>query len=116
VNLTVNAGDAMPQGGVLTISTDEMEVTDPEYASRHMGVDVPKGVYAVLSVSDTGHGMTEQTKSHIFEPFYTTKPKGKGTGLGLATVYGIVKQARGYIWVYSKLGAGTTFKIYLPRA
>ena len=116
VNLTVNAGDAMPQGGVLTISTDEMEVTDPEYASRHMGVDVPKGVYAVLSVSDTGHGMTEQTKSHIFEPFYTTKPKGKGTGLGLATVYGIVKQARGYIWVYSKLGSGTTFKIYLPRA
>ncbi|HUR91297.1 MAG TPA: PAS domain S-box protein [Gemmatimonadaceae bacterium] len=116
VNLTVNAGDAMPQGGVLTIATDEMEVTDPEYASRHMGVDVPTGVYAVLSVSDTGHGMTEQTKSHIFEPFYTTKPKGKGTGLGLATVYGIVKQARGYIWVYSKLGAGTAFKIYLPRA
>ena len=116
VNLTVNAGDAMPQGGVLTIATDEMEVADPEYASRHMGVDVPTGVYAVLSVSDTGHGMTEQTKSHIFEPFYTTKPKGKGTGLGLATVYGIVKQARGYIWVYSKLGSGTTFKIYLPRA
>jgi len=116
LNLTVNAGDAMPQGGVLTIATDEMEVIDPEYASRHMGVDVPTGVYAVLRVSDTGHGMTEQTKSHIFEPFYTTKPKGKGTGLGLATVYGIVKQARGYIWVYSKLGAGTTFKIYLPRA
>jgi two-component system cell cycle sensor histidine kinase/response regulator CckA len=116
VNLTVNAGDAMPQGGVLTIATDEMEVADAEYASRHMGVDVPIGVYAVLSVSDTGHGMTEQTKSHIFEPFYTTKPKGKGTGLGLATVYGIVKQAHGYIWVYSKLGTGTTFKIYLPRA
>ena len=116
VNLAVNASDAMPNGGVLTIATDEMEVTDAEYASRHMGVDVPTGVYAVLSVSDTGHGMTEQTKSHIFEPFYTTKPKGKGTGLGLATVYGIVKQARGYIWVYSKLGAGTTFKIYLPRA
>ena len=116
VNLAVNAGDAMPNGGVLTISTDEMEVTDAEYASRHMGVDVPIGVYAVLSVSDTGHGMTEQTKSHIFEPFYTTKPKGKGTGLGLATVYGIVKQAKGYIWVYSKLGSGTTFKIYLPRA
>ena len=116
VNLAVNAGDAMPHGGVLSIATDEMEVTDPEYASRYMGVDVPTGVYAVLSVSDTGHGMTEETKSHIFEPFYTTKPKGKGTGLGLATVYGIVKQARGYIWVYSKLGAGTTFKIYLPRA
>ncbi|MEX0908843.1 MAG: PAS domain S-box protein, partial [Gemmatimonadaceae bacterium] len=116
VNLAVNAGDAMPQGGVLTISTDEMEVADAEYASRHMGVDVPIGEYAVLSVSDTGHGMTEQTKSHIFEPFYTTKPKGKGTGLGLATVYGIVKQAQGYIWVYSKLGTGTTFKIYLPRA
>ncbi|MEO7646882.1 MAG: PAS domain S-box protein [Gemmatimonadaceae bacterium] len=116
VNLAVNAGDAMPQGGVLTISTDEMEVTDPEYASRHMGVDVPTGIYAILSVSDTGHGMTEQTKSHIFEPFYTTKPKGKGTGLGLATVYGIVKQAQGYIWAYSKLGSGTTFKIYLPRA
>ena len=116
VNLAVNAGDAMPQGGVLTISTEEMEVADAEYASRHMGVDVPKGTYAVLSVADTGHGMTEQTKSHIFEPFYTTKPKGKGTGLGLATVYGIVKQARGYIWVYSKLGGGTTFKIYLPKA
>lgn len=116
VNLAVNAGDAMPQGGVLTIATDEMEVSDAEYASRHMGVDVPTGAYAVLSVGDTGHGMTEQTKSHIFEPFYTTKPKGKGTGLGLATVYGIVKQARGYIWVYSKLGAGTTFKIYLPRS
>jgi two-component system, cell cycle sensor histidine kinase and response regulator CckA len=116
VNLAVNASDAMPQGGVLTIATDEMEVSDAEYASRHMGVDVPTGAYAVLSVGDTGHGMTEQTKSHIFEPFYTTKPKGKGTGLGLATVYGTVKQARGYIWVYSKLGAGTTFKIYLPRA
>ena len=116
VNLAVNAGDAMPHGGVLTISTDRMEVVDAEYANRHMGVDVPIGEYAVLTVSDTGHGMTEQTKSHIFEPFYTTKPKGKGTGLGLATVYGIVKQAHGYIWVYSKLGAGTTFKIYLPRA
>ncbi|MBA3578892.1 MAG: PAS domain-containing protein [Gemmatimonadaceae bacterium] len=116
VNLAVNAADAMPNGGVMTISTGHMEVTDPEYASRHMGVDVPTGVYAVLSVSDTGHGMTEETKSHIFEPFYTTKPKGKGTGLGLATAYGIVKQARGYIWVYSKLGTGTTFKIYLPRA
>lgn len=116
VNLTVNAADAMPQGGVLTISTDEMEVTDAEYASRYMGVDVPTGTYTVLTVSDTGHGMTEETKSHIFEPFYTTKPQGKGTGLGLATVYGIVKQARGYIWVYSKLGAGTTFKLYFPRA
>jgi PAS domain S-box-containing protein len=116
VNLAINASDAMPQGGVLTLSTEKMEVADPEFASRHMGVDVPTGTYAVLTVSDTGHGMTEQTKSHIFEPFYTTKPKGKGTGLGLATVYGIVKQARGYIWVYSKLGAGTTFKIYFARA
>ena len=116
VNLAVNSADAMTQGGVLTIATEEMEVTDAEYANRHMGVDVPIGTYAVLTVSDTGHGMTEETKSHIFEPFYTTKPKGKGTGLGLATVYGTVKQARGYIWVYSKLGGGTTFKIYLPRA
>jgi signal transduction histidine kinase len=115
VNLAVNAVDAMPQGGVLTISTESLEVPDAEYASRYMGVDVPIGDYAVLSVSDTGHGMTEETKSHIFEPFYTTKPKGKGTGLGLATVYGIVKQARGYIWVHSKLGAGTTFKVYFPK-
>jgi two-component system cell cycle sensor histidine kinase/response regulator CckA len=113
LNLVLNARDAMPLGGRVLVETSVRELTE-SYARQHPGVAIQAGPYAVIAVSDTGHGMTPETLGRIFEPFYTTKPIGKGSGLGLATVYGIVKQTGGYVWAYSELARGTTFKVYLP--
>jgi CheY-like chemotaxis protein len=110
MNLALNARDAMPSGGSLTIETTNLDVS----SSQNLRPAMKPGPYVRLTIRDTGTGMDARTKEHVFEPFFTTKPEGQGTGLGLSTVYGIVKQLNGSIWVDSEIGQGTAFHVYLP--
>jgi len=116
VDLALNGRDAMPDGGRLTIETSERHLDEPTLRERHAGTDIPPGDYIILTVGDTGSGMSAEVLEHVFEPFYTTKDLGKGTGLGLAATYGAIKQNGGYIWASSELERGSAFEIYLPPA
>lgn len=114
LNLALNARDAMPRGGRFSITTS-LERLGPEFAAQHPGIEIRHGEYALITVADTGSGMDAETLERAFEPFYTTKPVGEGSGLGLATVYGIIKQSNGYVWAESEPGGGTRFHVYLPQ-
>jgi CheY-like chemotaxis protein len=115
LNVALNAGDAMSAGGTLTIQTGFTDLDD-RYASRRPGIEIRPGRYVYMRFTDTGHGIPRELQEKIFDPFFTTKPIGQGTGLGLSTVYGIIKQSDGYVWVYSEPGLGAVFQIYLPVA
>jgi two-component system cell cycle sensor histidine kinase/response regulator CckA len=115
INLAFNARDAMASGGIIRIATESRHL-DAATGKRLIGIPIPEGDYGLVSVIDTGPGMDPTTSAHVFEPFFTTKPVGSGTGLGLSTVYGIIKQSGGYVWVDSTPGRGTTFTLCLPEA